>query len=270
MRKQNWFFLFLTNFVGVFNDNFLKYAVIYVGMLWQRPEWLNQSQLISLLSAAMVIPYLILTPLSGRLAQRFDKSKVLRVCKTIELPIMLLALLAFATQQVWLAVAAVLLMGTQSCLYSPAKYGLIRDIGGKEGASFGSGVFEAMAFLGILLGTMAASFISDHYQFWLLSLVVLLLVGIGIWGSWSIKVKEMPIDNTITSLNPIRFLISVYRFCSGFKGLNLAVFGASMLWFFGAFLQMNLVIHTTHTLQCSNTDSGILRSAERRVGKYCR
>lgn len=147
IRMKKWTSLLVANFLGVFNDNFLKNAIIFVAIGWSLPNWLTQSQLIAIVSASLVVPYLILSPLGGKLAVHYSKLKVFRFFKLMEFPIMAIACVAFLFEWVMVAVLAVLLMGIQSCLYSPAKYGLIRDIGGVEGSAFGSGMFETMAFL---------------------------------------------------------------------------------------------------------------------------
>ena len=166
--RNKWNALFISNFLGVFNDNLLKNCIIFISVAWAMPTWITQSQLISIVSAALIIPYLILSPVAGRLSVVYSKKKVFRFFKLLELPIMLTACIAFYYQWILLAVFAVLLMGIQSCLYSPSKYSLIRDIGGEEGVSYGSGVFETMAFLGILLGTVTASLLSDFARPWLI------------------------------------------------------------------------------------------------------
>ena len=146
----------------------------------------------------------------------YNKKRVLVLFKWLELPIVCVAILGYVLQCVWLPLLAVLLMGTQSCLYSPAKYGLIRDIGGKSGVSFGSGVFEMMAFLGILIGTMVASILSDHYNLSIFIIIILLLVFLGIWFSTSIKVEEVPTEEDRSSLNPFSFLFQCYRYAKAF------------------------------------------------------
>ena len=178
-NRQKWFSLFICNFFGVFNDNFLKNSIIFVTIAWSLPTWLSHSQLISIVSSCLVIPYLIFSPLGGRFAVRYSKLKVFRVLKLIEIPIMMIACVAFFKHWIVLAIVSMLIMGIQSSLYSPSKYSLIRDIGGEEGASFGSGMFETMAFLGILLGTFVASVVSDHFSLWLFSSVIL---GIALMG----------------------------------------------------------------------------------------
>jgi len=69
---------------------------------------------------------------------------------------------------------------------------LIRDIGGEQGVSYGSGVFETMAFLGILIGTVVASFVSDVYN---KGLIYGLFIGVALLGyviTRSIRANEQP------------------------------------------------------------------------------
>ncbi len=255
---MKWFKLFLLNFVGVLNDNFMKHCIIFVAVGWVMPEWMTQSQLISAVSAALVLPYLLLSPYSGEIAERYSKQQIVRLMKLLELPIVLLAGVGFWMESVWVVLLAVLLMGMQSCLYSPAKYGLIRDVDGERGVAFGSGMFEMMAFLGILVGTIIAAYISDNYAWWIVGGIMIILALLG-WGlSLFLGIKEGEVEQTKESRNPIRFLIESYRFASKHKGLNKAVFGASLLWLLGGLLQMNVVLHCTRTLGMSNTASSII------------
>jgi acyl-[acyl-carrier-protein]-phospholipid O-acyltransferase/long-chain-fatty-acid--[acyl-carrier-protein] ligase len=255
---MRWLKLFLLNFVGVLNDNFMKHCIIFVSVGWVMPEWMTQSQLISAVSAALVLPYLLLSPYSGEIAERFEKQKIVRLMKLLELPIVALAGIGFWIESVWIVLLAVLLMGAQSCLYSPAKYGLIRDVDGERGVAFGSGMFEMMAFLGILVGTIIAAYISDNYAWWIVAGMMIILALLG-WGlSLFLGIKEGEVEQTKESRNPIRFLVESYRFASKHKGLNKAVFGASLLWLLGGLLQMNVVLHCTRTLGMSNTASSII------------
>ena len=258
---KKWTSLLVANFLGVFNDNFLKNAIIFVAIGWNLPSWLSQSQLIALVSASLVVPYLILSPLGGKLAVHYSKLKVFRFFKLLEFPIMAIACIAFVYEWVLVAVLAVLLMGIQSCLYSPAKYGLIRDIGGVEGSALGSGMFETMAFLGILTATVLASWLSDSYRVWVFLTVFMLLAASGYLTSLYIKADE-PVPDKESSLKvnlfPWRFLRDSYQLAKSFKQVNAAVFGVSAFWLIGALLQMNIVIHAGKFYQASNTATGVV------------
>ncbi len=257
--RSKWTPLFFSNFLGVYNDNLLKNCIIFMAVGWSLPTWLTQSQLISIVSASLVIPYLFLSPLGGRLAVVYSKTAVFRLFKLLELPIMLVASVAFYFHWVILAIVSVLLMGIQSCLYSPSKYSLIRDIGGEEGVSFGSGVFEMMAFLGILIGTVTASLISDLSYRWVVYVLFLGLALVGYVVTRSIRAKELPEDKlNLGTLNPFLFLIDSFRFARKHKNVNTAILGASTFWLIGGMLQMNLVIHTKNAYHASNATTGLV------------
>lgn len=251
--------MFFSNFLGVFNDNLLKNAIIFIAVGWRLPAWLNYSQLISVVSASLVLPYLLFSPLGGKLAVRYQKTAVFRFFKLIEVPIMLIAVVSFYFEWVYLAVFSVFLMGTQSSLYSPSKYGLIRDIGGEKGVSEGSGGFEAMAFLGILTGTFVASLLADMESY---TYIYVLFPGIAVLGYWvtcRIKATEDKVDDELThKLNPVSFFRHSFRIAASYRGVNLAVFGASVFWLIGSLLQMNLVIHARQYYGVSATYTGVV------------
>lgn len=258
-KLSKWISLFICNFFGVFNDNFLKNSIIFVAVAWSLPTWMTHSQLISIVGSCLVFPYLLFSPLGGRLAVRYSKLKVFRILKLVEVPIMLVACISFYYQWIELAIVSMLLMGTQSSLYSPSKYSLIRDIGGEEGASFGSGLFETMAFLGILLGTFSASVVSDHYSVWLFSGVILGVAFLGYYSAKTIRAKELPAERDGSeTLNPIKFVKENYIFAKRHHLVNSAVLGASSFWLISNMVQMNTIIHCKNVYEVSNSATGMV------------
>jgi len=258
-KTQNWTYLFSANFFGILNDNFLKNCIIFIGMMWAMPSWLNLSQLTTLVAAGLVIPFLLFSPLSGKIAMKYSKQAVFRWCKIAEFPIVLLACIAFWKQWILLSLIAIFIMGIQSCLYSPSKYGLIRDIGGEKGIAFGSGMFEMMAFLGIIVGTMVATFMADYSSVLFVCILLFVFTTCGFIFARSIKVKELPVEQEQnSSINPIRFFKQSYLFAKQYPQINIGVFGVAMFWLIGGLLQMNLIIHCKQTLGISSAATGIV------------
>lgn len=253
----------IANFSGVFNDNFLKNAIVFVATTWTLPGWLTLSQLISLVSASLVLPYIVLSPYSGLLTTRFSKIRIFKFFKLIEFPIMALASLAFIMEWAIIAIISVFLMGIQSCLYSPAKYGLIKDLGGNDESAFGSGLFEAMAFAGILIGTVAASFLSDYGRTWIFIFIFFLAAFLGYFAVTRIKVNELVSikskDNKV-SINPFVFLKNAYSYAVSLKRVQSAIVGVALFWMIGALLQMNLILHAKNYYLLSNTKTGVIMS----------
>jgi len=259
--KKRWTALFLANLWGVLNDNLLKNVIIFIAVGWNLPHWMSQSQLITITSASLVLPYLILSPLAGKITVRYSGLPVFRFFKLIEFPIMMLAGLSFYLQSVSLAITSMFLMGIQSALFSPAKYSLIRLIGGKEGSDFGSGMFETMAFAGILTGTLAAGLLADYYNWILLFAVFILIALAGYVSTLCIQLPSVQANDSMRHklpVNPLRFLKETYILSRSFPGVNRAVAGVSIFWGIGALLQMNIILHARVTLQASATATGVV------------
>ena len=115
MKPRSFFPLFATNFFGVANDNFLKTLASFTVIGWLADER-AQSVFMGLTAGALVLPYILFSPLADRLTAVFPKKKILRLAKWAELPIMAVAIIGFVLESPALVVASVLLMGLQSSL----------------------------------------------------------------------------------------------------------------------------------------------------------
>ena len=152
--------LYATNFFGTLNDNFLKTLAALTVIGWL-PDGPARAVASGAAAGALVLPYIFCSPLADRLAAVWPKCRILRWAKFAELPIVAVAIAGFALRSPWIVFGAVLLMGLQSSLYSPAKYALVRDIGGEGRISTGMGGMEGVSFLGVLLGTVAGAAAAD-------------------------------------------------------------------------------------------------------------
>ena len=259
-QRTNWWPLLSTNFLGVLNDNLLKYMVVFIGIAWIHSK--NNSMVVAIASGMLVLPYIFFSPLAGRLAMKYDKTKIFVTMKLVEIPIVLIAAFGFFHQNLYIAMSGVFLIGLQSAIYSPSKYGLIRDVGGFEGISYGTGAMEMFTFAGVLLGTVVASLVSDHYNVWFASGLLLSIAITGYFTSLTIKVKESnPPEISNSSVNPISFGIESIKFAKNISGLNIVIVALSTFWLIGSLLQMNLVVYCPQHLGMTNIQTGIVMSA---------
>jgi len=266
MQKKNrlkWFPLFSTNFAGVLNDNLLKTLIGFVCVVWLGKD--SKATLVSLAAGLLVLPYIFLSPWAGKLAKENPKAKVIQWAKLAEIPIMVLAIVGFFMTNIYIVMFSMFLMGLQSCIYSPSKYGIIRDIGGVEGISYGTGAMEMITFIAVLLGTFLAGVISDLNQYFdnpkmetvVQSAVLLGLAVIGWIASLGIHPYETnPEDDSEDTLNPFLFPLRWYRWSKRIKGLNYTILGLSMFWLVGSMVQMNLYVYCEKYLSLSNTATG--------------
>ncbi|MGI9544757.1 MAG: MFS transporter, partial [Cyclobacteriaceae bacterium] len=258
-KFKTWLPLFATQFLGIFNDNLLKNGIIFIGILWLAED--QQELVISLATALLVLPFILFSPLAGRLAQQHAKQRIYTLAKQAEIPIMVLAAVGFFLQSIYLVMGAMLLMGVQSAIYSPSKFGLIRDVGGVEGLSFGNGTMELLSFVGVLVGQITAGMVSDMEQgsIAIISSILVALALLGWITSKQIKAQEAkPQAKVDDSLNPFKYIYDSFRWSKRIKGLNFTVFGLSGFWLVAALLQMNIYVHAPNHYQMSNTETAIV------------
>lgn len=255
MNKE-FYKLFATNFCGVMNDNVLKILTSFVAVSWVDAEY--KPMLVSMSAGALVLPYLLFSPLASKLPAILGKQKTLRWSKLAEIGIMAIAIIAFWQNSIALAIGSVLLMGLQSALYSPSKYALIRDIGGTENVARGMGSMEAVSFMGMLIGTVAASFMADYDNpaIWYSTLMGLAVLGY--LCSLTLKVKETR-QNNDSSINPLRFIHRTHRMLKQYAGVNPVIHYLSLFWWLCASIQMLLIVYCEEEpLALSHTSTGLL------------
>jgi acyl-[acyl-carrier-protein]-phospholipid O-acyltransferase/long-chain-fatty-acid--[acyl-carrier-protein] ligase len=245
MKTNNakWTPLFLTQALGVLNDNILKGAISFIAVTWVPFD--DRASVIALASALLVLPYLFVSPWASRLSVRYKKSRIVNLSKLAEIPIMMIAVAGFLMQSLVLSMLALTLMGLQSAVYSPSKYGLIRDVKGKKGINFGTGIMELLTFTSVLGGMVLAGFITDigaGYKLVLCGIFMVLAV-LGWYASNKIKVRESETEESSDSINPIKFISSNWKNAKSQKGLRWTVIGLGVFWFLGSLLQMTLLIH---------------------------
>ena len=263
MKRQSFIPLFVTNLFGTMNDNFLKTLASFIVIGWIQDASLRPV-FMGVTAGALVLPFILCSPLADRLTVVFPKRRILQLAKWAEIPIVGIGIAGFALHSAALVVAAILLMGLQSSLYSPAKYALVRDIGGEDRISTGMGGMEGISFLGVLAGTIAASVMADieikyPETHWSWGVLVGLAV-LGLLGSYWVKAREEK-SKAIHAINPIRYVRRAYRMAKGYPGLNAVILTLSVFWWAAAMLQMGLLVYGKEVMGLDSTHTGMMLCA---------
>jgi MFS family permease len=258
MKNSKWAALFITNFMGVINNNLLKGLICFICIKWVSVE--NESEVLMLSASLLVLPYILFSPLAGRLAKTKLKTWVVIIAKKIEILIMLLAFCGLFMHSLPVVLSALFLLGLQSALFSPSKFGLIRDIGGNENVSYGTGVMDMLSFIGVLIATFTAGIISDMMNYQLLIIALLfIIISISGWiSALKIKATEPPLEKAERSVNPLIFIRDSFIWARSVKGLNYIILGSAIFWFMASMVQLNLIIYCPSSYNMSNTQTSIV------------
>jgi len=153
--------LFATQFLGAFNDNLFKNALVVL-LTFQAASWtrLDASLLANLAAGLFILPFFLFSATAGQLADKFDKALLARLTKILEVVIILLAGVGFALESLVLLLAALFLLGLQSTLFGPVKYAILPQHLRPDELVGGNALVEAGTFVAILLGTLGGGLLA--------------------------------------------------------------------------------------------------------------
>ena len=236
LRQRRFAPFFLTQFLGAANDNLFKFAFTVLVTYQLRLVWLPAQMAGLVIGALFIIPFVLLSATAGQWADKYDKARVMRAVKALEICIMALAGVGFWLGQVPLLLLCVLLMGVHSTVFGPVKYAYLPQHLDERELTGGNGMVEMGTFVAILLGTVVAGLlmaIPGTGQVWV-TVCCLAVAILGWLASLSIPPSPSLDPQLRLNLNPAsetwRNLRLAYQFPSVFRSL----LGISWMWFFGA------------------------------------
>ncbi len=257
LRQPGFFAFFCTQFLGAFNDNFLKIVVSFVALDLATSGADNYVELIAFL---FILPSALFSGYAGHLADVYSKRAILVAVKACEIGIMVLALAAFFTGHIQFMLAVVFLMGLHAAFFSPAKYGILPEMLPDRELSRGNGLLEMSTFMAIILGTSAGGAV---FALWKhdLPLIGVVMIGIAVLGMLaSLGITRVPASGAakLMRLDPLHEVFEGLRRLRGERPLWLTVIGISYFWFLGALVQINLLFFGKELLQLDEFHIGLL------------
>jgi 1-acyl-sn-glycerol-3-phosphate acyltransferase len=154
---------FWTQFLGAFNDNLFKNALL-VALTFNARSWTTVSPALlnQLIPGLFILPYVVLSATAGQVADKVEKGRLARWVKLFEIVIMGVAAAGWLTHTLWLLIAAVVGMGVHSTVFGPVKYAYLPQHLKAEELIGGNGVIEMGTFVGILLGEVIGALLAGH------------------------------------------------------------------------------------------------------------
>jgi len=251
-------FLNIAQFLGVVNDNLFKLILVF--MLIQAQGEKEANTILSLAGAVFVIPFLLFSSSAGVLADRYSKQRILRYIKAVEIVILVLALPAFAFKSGLAGYSLLFLLAALHAVFGPSKYGIIPELVSKESIPKANGLITSFTYLGIIIGTFFASFMTEitNYNFLLVVSFSLILAIMGFIASFG--VRYTPPQGSKKRFNPyfIREIFKTLHSVRSERHLLLAVSGSAFFLFIGAFAQLNIIPFAMQSLGLSEVAGGYL------------
>ncbi|HPT45956.1 MAG TPA: acyl-[ACP]--phospholipid O-acyltransferase [Candidatus Rifleibacterium sp.] len=258
--------LLIAQFFGAFNDNAWKMIVAFLaiksattGMEPGGTAFENASQLQTTMTfVVFTLPMVLFSLPAGVLADRVSKTTIIIVMKALEVLLMAMAIFSLAYPQLLPPLIILALMGMQSALFSPAKYGILPELLPHDQLSKGNGALEMWTFIAIIGGTASGGLLLDFAgnNIWVTALILTILAIAGLAASLGIP--------QVTAARGeggfIDTLKGSFRAITGDRVIWLAVLGSCLFWAIASLLGQDILVYAknlTRHLPDSDTLSGL-------------
>jgi hypothetical protein len=228
---------FMTQGLGAFNDNIFKNALAAL-LVFESSQiaGLNTDQLVNLSAMLFILPFFLFSALFGQFADKYEKSLQIRRVKLLEVAIMLLATLGFWLDSVPLLLAVLFLLGLQSTIFGPIKFGILPQILQRHELVGGNALVEMGTFVAILLGTIAGpqlAGIEVEWPFWV-AMACLAVAVAGYGYSRRIPLAAAMAPELRINWNLFTETARNLKFINENRTVLNSVLGIAWFWFFGA------------------------------------
>ncbi|HTJ96619.1 MAG TPA: MFS transporter [Rhodocyclaceae bacterium] len=229
--------LFITQFLGAFNDNVLKNAmVILITFQGARMTAADPALLVNACAGIFILPFFLFSATSGQIADKYEKAKLIRLVKVLEICIMIIAAVGFWLPSLpWLLIS-LFLMGLHSTFFGPIKYSILPQHLHPDELIGGNGLIEAGTFLAILLGTILGGTLiglgdnGRHYA----AATCFVIAVLGYLASRNVPAAAAPEPTMKINWNPLSETWRNLVFAKQNRAVFLSILGISWFWFYGA------------------------------------
>ena len=232
---------FWTQFLGAANDNLFKFAFTVLVTYQLQVQWLPPALAGLVIGAVFILPFLLFSATAGQLADKYDKTALIRFVKSLEIGIAVVAAWGFYNTNVPALLACVFLLGLHSTLFGPVKFAYLPQHLNERELTGGNGMVEMGTFVAILLGNVVGGVLIAVPQVGAQQVAIgcLLLAFFGRATAQfvplspatdpALTINWNPVSETWRNLKLARENTVVFR----------SLLGISWMWFFGAVFLAN-------------------------------
>ncbi|RZI83597.1 MAG: MFS transporter [Rubrivivax sp.] len=227
---------FWTQFLGAANDNLFKFAFTVLVTYQLRVSWLDAKMAGLVIGALFILPFVLLSATAGQWADKYDKGRIMRAIKLLEVAIMVLVAFGFFGQHVPLLLGCVFLMGLHSTFFGPVKYAYLPQHLSERELTGGNGMVEMGTFVAILLGNVGGGLlmsIPDVGVQWAAGACLTVAV-VGWLVSLKIPASPSADPNLELNWNPATETWRNLKLAAEYPSVFRSLLGISWMWFFGA------------------------------------
>jgi 1-acyl-sn-glycerol-3-phosphate acyltransferase len=254
LRERRFVGLFWTQFFGALNDNVFKAALslifVYSGLIVAE----STDTFVNLAAGLFILPFFLFSATAGQIADKFEKSRLVRVIKLVEIGVAFAAGLAIYAQSVTAMLVVLFLLGVQSTFFGPLKFSILPQQLNENELVGGNAQIEMGTFVAILLGTIVGGIIASMEGVNLgLTAAVVVVAIIGYMASRCIPECPPTAPELKIGCNPFKETWAMVRQARENRSVYLSILGISWFWLLGSVLLTQIPNLTKTTLHGNST-----------------
>jgi MFS family permease len=234
LKSRRFLPLFATQFLGAFNDSLFKQAVVLFVTYQLFSDAAREGQFSAIAQALFILPFFLLSAMSGQLADVRDKAALIRIIKAAEIGIMIVGGTSLMLASIPLMLAAVFAMGVHSTFFGPIKYAILPQHLSRNEVLGGTGLVEAGTYLAILGGTIVAGILANRPA--VTTIIVITVAGLGLLAGRQVPPAQPSADCARPDWHIVRSSIRLVSATMHIPRLFLAICAISFFWTIGAVL----------------------------------
>ena len=236
LRQRRFAPFFWTQFLGAGNDNVFKFAFTVMVTYQLSVGWLPPALAGLVIGALFILPYVLFSATSGQLADHWEKSRLMRLVKNLEIAIMLLAAYGFWAGNAGVLLGCTFLMGCHSTLFGPVKFAYMPQVLYEHELVGGNGMVEMGTFVAILLGNMLGGLLVSLPQIGHTAVAVacVLIALLGRWAAGRVPHTPRLGPPLKMNWNPFTETARNLRLAAQDPVVFRSLLAISWMWFFGA------------------------------------
>lgn len=260
LRKKGFVPYLIAEFLSAFSDNIYKFFLMFMftGMFDRD----TSAEYISLIGVIFVAPYLLFLGYSGYLSDRFSKRNIFVYVKLSEILITSLIVVALISGNIPFMLVCMFLMMTRSCIFFPAKVGLLPELLDKNYLTLANSLLWMSVFVASIAGAVTGGALFQNYgdTMWIVGIILVAVALVGYLNSRQIpKVEYTPLDKAFP-INPWRDIIESVKTIRRRKSIAIAIIGIGWFWFLGTLVQTILPLYGKEILHVDETYTALLQA----------
>lgn len=251
LRQRGFLSVFVTQFMGAFNDNLFRAAMSgFVAYKLTTMTYDHKQLVITLAVGLFMLPFFLFSALAGELADKYRKDIIFKATKALELLIAGLAVYGFYINSPYFLLFVLFLMGVRSALFGPAKYSVLPDVLNKDELLAGNGLFQAGSYVAILVGVIVGGLlmVGEGSGFEVTAQWIMTIAVVGFVASLFIPKIKAAAPDMVVEKNFIASTIKNMRYATYKRTIFLCILGISWFWLIGAVLVAQIPSYAENVL----------------------